>query len=131
MSCRVKELREFLAALNDDDEIGIDEGGLTLIVRATDEDDIEKCTDFDGVLAISYFEIGGVEEDGWKHPSGNLDNYHVECGKLPACECGMALAEANCCCSGTKEEVAGYVKALKKAGWKGAHAVEGSCPSTK
>jgi len=131
MSCSVKELREFLSALREDDEIGIDEGGLTLIVPATDEDDPEKCEDFDGVSAISYFEIGGVEADGDdhnEHPGGKTDLYHIECGGVPGCQCDTYPFP---CSAGSKETVDVYCEGSKERGLKNARVVKGPCPKAK
>jgi len=47
MAATVKEIQEWLATLDPDDSVGIDEGGLELVA--------EK----DG----AYFEIGGIDED--------------------------------------------------------------------
>jgi hypothetical protein len=125
MSVTVKELREFLEAYDDEQGVGIDEGGLMLVVLGDGTE--ATAIAVDGFLVSGYIELGGISPDS-EHPGQNLDLWHAECGNLPACRCGLALAEADCCCSGTKEEVDGYVEALKRNGWPGAHAVEGPCP---
>ena len=48
MAMQVKEIKEWLSALSDDDSVGVDDGGLCLCVV----DDPEP-----------YLEIGGMPED--------------------------------------------------------------------
>ena len=47
MAATVKELREWLADLNDRDEVGIDDGGLTLVVEGKE----------------NYYEIGVLQSE--------------------------------------------------------------------
>jgi len=64
MACTVKELRMYLSGWDGDDVIGVDEGGLNLIIVAPEGYNPKMCTEFDNgngkVLAVSYFEIGGI-----------------------------------------------------------------------
>lgn len=85
MACTVSELRVYLSGWDGDDMIGIDEGGLNLIIVAPKGyDDPKVCTKFpngDGeVLALSYFEIGGIplddeDKDDDYDPSSDFDRY--------------------------------------------------------
>lgn len=56
--------------------------------------------------------------------------WHIECGTLPACECGRALEKAHTTCSHwTREQARDGARKLKAAGWTSAHVVKGSCPT--
>lgn len=63
MACTAKELKDWVATIDDEKVVAIDDGGLTLVVYGADADIEErKNAANDAETCGAYFEIGGVPE---------------------------------------------------------------------
>lgn len=64
MAMTIDELREWLAPLDGTKMIGIDEGGLTLVVYDATASQSERSNyDNDATTSDAYYELGGVNVD--------------------------------------------------------------------